>query len=62
MTENRPQLNAIEEEGTVAGARTRKPYSKPAIIHEQQIEISVGTPLGRPLDPLDPLGLMGTRR
>jgi hypothetical protein len=41
MTENRPQLNAIEEEGTVAGARTRKPYSKPAIIHKQQIERSV---------------------
>lgn len=34
----------------------KKPYTRPAIVHEQQLETRAGTPLGVP-DPLDPTGL-----
>jgi len=33
----------------------RKPYTKPEIIHEMDLEIHAGTPLGgAPIDPLNP--------
>lgn len=34
----------------------RKPYVKPEIIHELELETRAGSPLGMP-DPFDPLGL-----
>ena len=37
-------------------AAPRKPYTKPEIIHELELETRAGSPLGMP-DPFDPLGL-----
>ena len=34
----------------------RKPYIRPEIIHELELETRAGSPLGLP-DPLDPFGL-----
>jgi hypothetical protein len=39
------------------GIEGRKPYTKPAIVHELELEVRAGTPLV--IDPLDPLGLLG---
>ena len=36
---------------------TRKPYTKPTIVHELELETRAGSPLGMP-DPMDPLGLL----
>lgn len=69
MNDKGSQLNTSNKEGTVADVAARqssttgrKPYIKPAIIHEQEVEASVGSPLGLPVDPAAPLGIMGTRR
>lgn len=44
------------EEGNVeVQPPTRKPYVKPEIIHELELETRAGSPLI--IDPLDPLGL-----
>lgn len=33
---------------------TRKPYTKPEIVHEMELETQAGSPLGIPeLDPMD---------
>ena len=45
-----------EEEGIEVQPKTRKPYAKPEIIHELELETRAGSPLGIP-DPFDPLGL-----
>ena len=51
----------IEEgEGIEVQSETRKPYAKPKILHELELEPRAGSPLGMPdlFDPLDPLGLL----
>lgn len=48
----------IEAEGEAveSHAKTRKPYAKPEIIYELELETRAGSPLSVP-DPFDPLGL-----
>ena len=46
----------VEGEGVEVQPKTRKPYAKPEIIHELELETRAGSPLGMP-DPFDPLGL-----
>jgi len=43
------------KEGVKVQPRTRKPYAKPRILHELELETRAGSPLSP--DPLDPLGL-----
>ena len=45
-----------ERESVEVQPEARKPYTKPQIIHELELETRAGSPLGMP-DPLDPLGL-----
>ena len=52
----KPEHIEAEEEGVGVQPKTRKPYAKPEIIHELELETRAGSPLGMP-DPLDPLGL-----
>ena len=40
-------------EGVVSGEKERKPYIKPEIIQEMDLETRAGSPL--PLGPIDPL-------
>jgi hypothetical protein len=40
--------------------RGKKPYIKPAVILELDLETRAGTPLSDPLDGVDPLDLTGT--
>jgi hypothetical protein len=48
----------LEAEGDRVRSEVRKPYVKPEIIHELELETRAGTPLVvDPLDPFDPLGL-----
>ena len=51
----KPEHIEAEGEGIEVQPETRKPYSKPEIIHELELETRAGTPLV--IDPLDPLGL-----
>ena len=47
----------VEGEGVEEQPKTqRKPYAKPAIIVELELETRAGSPVGMP-DPFDPLGL-----
>jgi len=52
----KPERIEAEGEGIEVQSETRKPYAKPEIIHELELETRAGSPLGMP-DPLDPLGL-----
>jgi hypothetical protein len=45
-----------ERESVEIQPQVRKPYAKPEIIHELELETRAGSPLGIP-DPFDPLGL-----
>lgn len=56
MTQNAD--NPIKPQGKMTRSQreTRKPYRRPAILHELQLETRAGSPLGIP-DPLDPFGL-----
>jgi len=49
----KPEHIETEVEGVEARPETRKPYAKPEIIHELELETRAGSPLGMP----DPLGL-----
>ncbi len=54
----------VEEEGGIeVQPVTKKPYAKPKILHELELETRAGSPLDmpNPFDPfgmLDPLGLL----
>jgi len=52
----KPEHIEAEEENIEVQPKTRKPYTKPEIIHELELETRAGSPLGMP-DPFDPLGL-----
>lgn len=52
----KPEHIEAEGEGAEVQPGTRKPYSKPEIIHELELETRAGSPLGMP-DPFHPLGL-----
>ena len=52
----KPEHIEAEGEGIEVQPKTRKPYTKPEIIHELELETRAGSPLGMP-DPFDPLGL-----
>ena len=52
----KPEHIETEVEGVEVRPETRKPYVKPEIIHELELETRAGSPLGMP-DPFDPLGL-----
>ena len=56
MSQIRSKHIEVEGEGIEVQPETRKPYVKPEIIHELELETRAGSPLGMP-DPLDPLGL-----
>jgi hypothetical protein len=44
-----------DEEGVVSEEKDRKPYSKPQIIREMELETRAGSPLPQgPIDPLNP--------
>ena len=45
-----------ERESVEIQPQARKPYTKPEIIHELELETRAGSPLGIP-DQFDPLGL-----
>jgi hypothetical protein len=55
MTFKQEQEGARSSQGQTSQAETRKPYTKPKILHELALETRAGTPLV--VDPLDPLGL-----
>ena len=52
----KPERIEAEGENVETKPKTRKPYTKPEIIHELELETRAGSPLGIP-DPFDPLGL-----
>ena len=52
----KPERIEAEGEGVEVQPKTRKPYAKPEIIVELELETRAGSPLGIP-DPFDPLGL-----
>ena len=52
----KPEHIEAEGEGVEVQPETRKPYTKPEIIHELELETRAGSPLGMP-DLFDPLGL-----
>ena len=51
----KPERIEAEVEGVEVQPKTRKPYAKPEIIVELELETRAGSPLGIP-DPFDPLG------
>lgn len=53
LQEQKPPRSFQDE---VRQIKPRKPYSKPEIIVELEMEVRAGSPLGIP-DPLDPLDL-----
>ena len=53
MTFKQEQEGARFSQGQTSQAETRKPYTKPKIILELELETRAGTPLV--IDPLDPL-------
>jgi len=55
MSQKAERIDA-EGEGVEVQPQARKPYSKPEIIHELELETRAGSPLGIP-DLFDPLGL-----
>ena len=57
MTLRQEQQLPRSSQGQASRPEThKKPYSKPEIIHELELETRAGSPLGLP-DPLDPFGL-----
>ncbi|MFQ5593657.1 MAG: hypothetical protein ACE5HA_05875 [Anaerolineae bacterium] len=49
----------FEEQAGQVQPERRKPYARPRIIHELELETRAGSPLGiDPLDPLDPFNLL----
>ena len=50
MAERNPTLD--DQEITIQNPEERKPYLKPEIIHELELEIRTGSPIN--LDPFDP--------
>jgi hypothetical protein len=52
----KPEHIEAEEEGVEVQPETRKPYTKPEIIHELELETRTGSPLGMP-DEFDLLDL-----
>ena len=56
MTSLQEQKPPRSFQGEVSQIKPRKPYTKPEIIHEPELETRAGSPLGMP-DPFDPLGL-----
>lgn len=55
MTQIKPEVAAVEPERVGVHSQTRKPYAKPKILHELELETRAGSPTGP--NPLDPLGL-----
>jgi hypothetical protein len=55
MTLRQEQKPPRSSQGEVSQIKPRKPYTKPEILHELELETRAGTPLV--VDPLDPLGL-----
>ena len=56
MTSLQEQKSPRSFQGEVSQIKPRKPYTKPEIIHELELETRAGSPLGIP-DLFDPLGL-----
>ena len=58
MSKKHERIEA-EGEGVEVQPKRRKPYAKPEIIHELELETRAGSPLAPPdvFDPLDPFGL-----
>jgi len=52
----KPEHIEAKVEGVEVQPEARKPYTKPEIIHELELETRAGSPLGMP-DLLDPFGL-----
>ena len=52
----KPERIEAEREGVEVQPKTRKPYAKPKIIHELELETRAGSPVAMP-DLFDPLGL-----
>jgi hypothetical protein len=48
MTQIKPEVTEVEQERVGAHSQTRKPYAKPAIIHELELEPRAGSPLSPP--------------
>ena len=59
MTSLREHKLHQSSEGEISKPAKRKPYTKPKIILELELETRAGSPLGMPdpFDPFDPLGL-----
>ena len=53
---HKPEHIEAEGENVEIQPEARKPYAKPEIIHELELETRAGSPLGMP-DLFDPLGL-----
>ena len=53
---HKPEHIEAEGENVEVQPKARKPYTKPEIIHELELETRAGSPLGMP-DLFDPLGL-----
>ncbi|MDQ7028877.1 MAG: hypothetical protein Q9O62_03425 [Ardenticatenia bacterium] len=47
---------SVNTPGLQNSSPEKKPYTKPAIIHEMRLEVHAGSPIRRPPDPLDLLG------
>ena len=56
MSKELKRIEAEEEGVEEQPKMQRKPYAKPAIIVELELETRAGSPVGMP-DPFDPLGL-----
>jgi len=56
MTLRQEQQLPRSSQGEASRPETRKPYAKPEIIHELELETRAGSLLGMP-DPFDPLSL-----
>ena len=52
----KPEHIEVEEEGVEVQPEARKPYAKPEIVHELELETRAGSPLNPP-DLFDPFGL-----
>ena len=56
MSQIRSERIEVEGEGVEVQPETRKPYAKPEILHELELETRAGSPQSPP-DLFDPLGL-----
>jgi|GEM_PF-5535299 len=55
MLQRTSQLPSLDDQSHDDVRSSRKPYSKPLILHELRLETQAGSTIGPMSDPLDPL-------